>query len=142
MRGRIPRWQRNRDLIPALRNRAGQAYDLTSRESGCVINYGEVLGRRLYFKAEGTFSRAASSTQSRCPVDFDVSIAQGGIVVGGRQFLSSAISGPGFLRCLYLDEDIRIFESPKDSPDKWEEGGLVVVQVRDELFDDPVEGEL
>ena len=33
-----------------------------------------------------------------------------------------------------------IFESPKDSPDVWEKSGLVVVQVRDALFDDPVEG--
>ena len=35
---------------------------------------------------------------------------------------------------LYADDDIRIFESPRDSPDKWEEAGLIVVQVRDELF--------
>ena len=141
--GKTPRWQRNRNLLPALNNRAGQAYELTGADSGCVVNYGEVLGRAFYFRAEGTFSRAAASTGAKaCPVDFDVSISQGGVVVGGSPFFTSAISGPGYLRVLYLDEDIRIFESPNDSPDKWEEGGLVVVQVRDALYDDPVDGDL
>ena len=66
----------------------------------------------------------------------------GGFVLFGKEFVSAAISGPGFLRCLYIDEDVRIFESPKESPGRWEEQGLVVVQVRDALFADPVEGEL
>ena len=79
---------------------------------------------------------------TRCPKDFDVQIAQGGLVILGLPLVSSAISGPGFLRCLYIDESLRIFESPRDSPDRWEEAGLQVVQVRDALFDDAVEGEL
>lgn len=94
-------------------------------------------------KAEGTFQPAASAISpfgSRCPIDFNVAIEQGGFVLGGKEFVSEAISGPGFLRVLYIDEDIRIFESPSDSPDRWEEAGLVVVQVRDALFDDPVLG--
>jgi len=140
--GETPRWQRNAELLPFLRNRAGQAYSFGDGGLGTVVNYGEVLGRTLYFKAEGTFRRAAASSGSRCPQDFDVDIRQGGFVLGGKEFVSSAIAGPGFLRCLYLDEDIRIFESPKDSPDRWEEAGLVVVQVRDALFADPVQGKL
>ena len=48
----------------------------------------------------------------------------------------------GYLRVRYLDESIRIFESPRESPDRWEAAGLVVVQVRDALFDDPVDGPL
>ena len=40
----------------------------------------------------------------------------------------------GALRVLYADEDIRIFTNRADSPDRWESEGLVVVQVRDELF--------
>ena len=35
---------------------------------------------------------------------------------------------------LYADDDIRIFTNRADSPDRWESEGLVVVQVRDELF--------
>ena len=34
-------------------------------------------------------------------------IEQGGLVVLGRPFISDAISGPGYLRVLYLDEEIR-----------------------------------
>ena len=143
--GEKPRWQRNRELLP-LANRAGQAYSLDGRDTGdtgTVLNYGEVLGRSFYFKAEGYFARAAASRgATRCPVDFTVLVTRGGVVVGGFPFLTSAISGDGYLRCLYLDEDIRIFESPKDSPDKWEEAGLIVVQVRDGLFADPLDGEL
>ena len=141
VRGEIPRWERNARLLPFLSNRAGQAYSL-DRAGGTVVNYGEVLGRALYFKAEGSFQSAASSSGGRCPQDFDVTIQQGGFVLGGKQFVSDAISGPGYLRVLYLDSDIRIFESPKDSPDRWEEGGLVVVQVRDALLSDPVVGEI
>ena len=40
----------------------------------------------------------------------------------------------GALRVLYADDDIRIFTNRADSPDRWESEGLVVVQVRDELF--------
>ena len=137
IRGATPRWQRNRLLLPLLNNRAGQAY----YADATVVNYGEVLGRLVYFKAEGTFERASASVgANRCPVDFDVSIARGGAVVGGLELLTEGISGPGYLRVRYIDEDIRIFESPKDSPDRWEEAGLIVVQVRDALFDKPVEG--
>lgn len=149
VRGEVPRWERNARLLPFFSNRAGQAYTIDSSGRSTVVNYGEVLGRALYFKAEGTFKPAKAPAPPlalpgslRCPVDFDVSIREGGFVLGGKPFVSSAISGLGFLRVQYLDDDIRIFESPKDSPDKWEEGGLVVVQVRDALFADPLDGEI
>ena len=61
-------------------------------------------------------------------------IEQGGFVLLGKPFVSGAISGPGYLRVLYLDEDVRVFESPTDSPDKWEEAGLRVVQVNERNF--------
>ena len=35
------------------------------------------------------------------------------------------------VRVLYHDSTMRIFESPLTSQDKWEESGLVVVQVRE-----------
>ena len=140
--GETPRWEKQAKLLPFLKNRAGQQYAL-SGNGGTVLNYGEVIGRALYFKAEGTFQPASVDT-SRCPVDFDVAVERGGICVadGRYAFLSDAISGPGFLRVLYIDQDVRIFESPTDSPDVWEKSGLVVVQVRDTCFDDPVEGAL
>ena len=143
VRGEIPRWERRARALPFFKstNRAGQAYSL---EGGArVVNYGEVLGRKLYFKAEGTFSKAAKSpgNDGCCPQDYDVKISSGGFVLNGKE-VPLPISGPGFLRVLYIDKDIRIFESPKDSPDVWEKSGLVVVQVRDALFDDPVEGDL
>ena len=56
-------------------------------------------------------------------------------VLLGRPFVSSAISGPGYLRVLYLDPEMRIFESPTDSPDRWEEAGLRVVQIRERNFE-------
>ena len=61
---------------------------------------------------------ATQSTKfkARCPVDFTVDIEQGGFVVLSQRFVSGAISGPGYLRVLYADDDLRIFESPRDSP--------------------------
>ena len=145
VKGETPRWERNAKLLaPFVSNRAGQQYLLSGTDGGGTVkNYGEVFGRNLYFKAEGTFAPApVTRATSRCPVDFTVAIESGGIVVFGVPFISSAISGPGYLRCRYLDASIRIFESPKDSPDRWEEAGLTVVQVRDELFDDPLVGDI
>lgn len=146
VRGETPRWRKNAELLPFLRNRAGQAYTASADVGGSVTNYGEVLGRALFFKAVGTF-RARDERVARCPKDFDVEIERGGFVLGEAwPFLSTAISGPGYLRCRYLDEDLRIFESPKDSPDTgggpWETAGLIVVQVRDDCFADPVVGPL
>ena len=57
-------------------------------------------------------ARGCPSTppSARSPVHSTVHpppIEQGGLVVLGRPFISDAISGPGYLRVLYLDEEIR-----------------------------------
>ena len=59
-----------------------------------------------------------------------VEIAAGGLTVFGKRF-ELPIAGPGLVRVLYHDSTMRIFESPLTSQDKWEESGLVVVQVRE-----------
>jgi|EP00908_Phaeocystis_cordata_P009160 hypothetical protein len=129
--GRTPRWERNAKALGNLfENRAGQAYDARAQR---VCNYGEVLGKSCYFTAEGSFS--AVDDVRRCPKDFDVAIERGGLVLLGKPFVSSAISGPGYLRVLYLDEELRVFESPTSSPDRWEEAGLRVVQIRERNFE-------
>lgn len=131
IQGRTPRWEENaRFFRPLVRNKVGQAYDAST---GKVTNYGEILGSSVHFVAEGQFS--AKDDGSQCPKEFDVEIEQGGLVVLGLPLLSSAISGPGLVRVLYIDEDLRIFESPTESPDRWEEEGLRVIQVRDQLYD-------
>ena len=67
----VPRWERNARLLPAFRNRAGQAYSLDADGGGRVTNYGEVLGRGFYFKAEGVFAAAGGAAPPpRCPADF------------------------------------------------------------------------
>ncbi|CAJ1337104.1 unnamed protein product [Effrenium voratum] len=107
-----------------------KAYDA---EGGRVTNYGEILGPWVHFVAEGSFE-ARDSFGSQCPKDFAVQVERGGLVVLGLPLLSEAISGPGCVRVLYIDRDLRIFESPTDTPDRWEEQGLRVVQVREQLF--------
>ena len=59
----------------------------------------------------------------------------GGTVCVGGLTLALPISGPGYLRVLYLDEELRVFESPTSSPDRWEEAGLRVVQIRERNFE-------
>jgi hypothetical protein len=132
VRGQTPRWEKAARALPFLRssNIAGQAYD---QPAGTVQNYGEIFGPTVHFVAEGVFSDVDPSARL-FPKDYNVQVSRGGIVIGDRPCLSSAISGPGFLRVLYVDADIRIFESPRDSPDKWEEVGLIVVQVRGGCF--------
>ena len=45
---------------------------------------------------------AVHSAGGNCPKDFDVSIEQGGLVLFGNPLLTDAISGPGYLRVLYI----------------------------------------
>mmetsp|Transcript_21324 Transcript_21324/g.63156 ORF Transcript_21324/g.63156 Transcript_21324/m.63156 type:complete len:237 (+) Transcript_21324:31-741(+) len=130
-RGETPRWEKSRKALSFLENKAGQIYDVDGLR---VVNYGEIVGQAAHFTAEGTFA-AVSSPGNRCPKEFTVEIERGGLVLLGRPFLTTGISGPGYLRVLYIDEDIRIFESPNESPDRWEAAGLQVVQVRDGCWD-------
>ena len=60
-------------------------------------------------------------------------MTSGAFTAFGRR-LGLPISGPGLLRVRYVDDKLRVFESPTDSPDKWEESGLMVVQVREALL--------
>ena len=82
----------------------------------------------MTFGAEGTFALPAGPL--RAPCDLPVEIAAGGLTVFGKRF-ELPIAGPGLVRVLYHDSTMRIFESPLTSQDKWEESGLVVVQVRE-----------
>ena len=101
--GPTPRWEKNAKALGAfVDNRAGQAYDAKGQR---VCNYGEVFGPGCYFTADGSF--APVDAVKRCPKDFTVAIEQGGLVVLGRPFISDAISGAGYLRVLYLDDEIR-----------------------------------
>jgi hypothetical protein len=94
-----------------------------------VRNYGEIAGGALYFAAEGAWAEApSSSSSSRCPKDFDVQVSSGGLSVLGTR-VPLPIRGAGLLRVLYADADLRVVASPTDSPDKWEERGLVAVQM-------------
>lgn len=122
--GATPKWERNAKFVPFLRNIAGQEYNLDSMQ---VVNYGELVGRNVFFSAQGSFSETDVSVRN-CPKDYDVFVEAGAVNVLGAE-LPLPIKGRGYLRCLYADSDVRIFTSPNDSPDKWEEEGLVVVQI-------------
>ena len=126
-RGPVPKWQKNQELLKVfgVRNRAGQTYFPKDKR---VENYGEVVGSAVTFGAEGTFALPAGPL--RAPCDLPVEIAAGGLTVFGKRF-ELPIAGPGLVRVLYHDSTMRIFESPLTSQDKWEESGLVVVQVRE-----------
>lgn len=123
-RNGTPKWERNAKLLPFLSNVAGQDYDAGSLR---VINYGEVLGSSVHFRAEGSFAEVDTNVRS-CPKDYDVFVERGAINFLGLD-IPLPISGKGYLRCLYADAGLRIFISPRSSPDKWEEGGLIVVQM-------------
>ena len=136
--GSVPRWKAQSLALQGLlafENLSGQRYDLSSyvnndKTEGTVLNYSELLGQALYLRAAGSFRPASGDSTSplRCPVDFDVTIKSGGFVAMGREF-SLPISGPGYLRVLYADQNVRIFANPRDSPDEWEKAGLIAVQI-------------
>lgn len=137
-----PRWKRFGKILKpfsGLRNLSGQSYDT---KQGTVLNYAEVFGQKLVLTASGTFAAETSvgkdaKISSRCPADFSVQITGGAIGVGGVPFKTRGgaltvqlpISGPGLVRVLFADEHSRVLVSPRASPDKWEEAGLLVVQI-------------
>lgn len=125
-RGPTPRW--------ADFKRVGQQYDPNART---VRNYGEIFGRAAFFSAEGSFAPASNTRRSpfdtSCPIEFDVDIVKGGLTLGPFD-IDLGIKGPGLLRVLYIDDRLRVFESPTQSPDKWEEDGLIVVQLREDAL--------
>ena len=129
-RGPVPKWQKNQELLKVfgVKNRAGQTYFPDDQR---VLNYGEAVGGLVTFGAEGTFELPAG--RLRAPCDLPVQIASGGLTIFGRRF-DLPIAGPGLVRVLYHDASMRIFESPDESQDKWEESGLVVVQVRESVI--------
>ncbi|EOD29500.1 hypothetical protein EMIHUDRAFT_442756 [Emiliania huxleyi CCMP1516] len=124
-----PRWQRLAQsrasrLLPSP-NVAGQRYSF-SDNGGRVLNYAELVGAALHITAGGAFE--AVDAAQRCPKDFSVQIDGGTVCVGGLT-LALPISGPGYLRVLYTSPAIRILTSLTRSPDRWEDAGLVAVQL-------------
>ena len=78
------------------------------------------------------------TTNPRCPVNYIVTVNRAAVVAFKKR-LEIPIRGTGFLRVLYADETLRIFVSPKSTTDsRWEKAGLLVVQIRADLFDPTV----
>eukprot|EP00617_Octactis_speculum_P023549 CAMPEP_0185759430 /NCGR_PEP_ID=MMETSP1174-20130828/18170_1 /TAXON_ID=35687 /ORGANISM="Dictyocha speculum, Strain CCMP1381" /LENGTH=269 /DNA_ID=CAMNT_0028439765 /DNA_START=86 /DNA_END=892 /DNA_ORIENTATION=+ len=120
-----PRWLTLANYLPFLDNLSGQKYQVSPART--VLNYSEIVGQRLWIAARGSFS-VADEAQDRCPKDFDVLITSAEINLLGVR-LPIPVSGKGLVRVLYSDASLRIFVSPNDTPDKWEERGLIVVQI-------------
>lgn len=140
VRGPEPRWQRQAKIFKF--NKVGQTYD---PETSRVRNYGEVLGPCFAVFAEGSYEPfRATKEPVTAPLDVDVSIDKGGLLVAGLS-LGLPIKGPGLLRIHYLDSRLRIFESPPDAPtNDWEtnsDQGLFVVQLRQDALEEYYEQE-
>ena len=135
-------------------NIQGQQYRYRDDERS-VVNYAEILGKAFHLRAYGTYEKddgnkeeedasspfdnvlaflgggISSSTSNliQCPADFTVTVTNASFVVLGNR-LDIPISGTGYLRVLYADEQLRIFVSPKSTTDdRWEKAGLAVAQV-------------
>jgi len=142
-------------------NIQGQQYRYRDDERS-VVNYAEILGKAFHLRAYGTYEKddgnkeeedapspfdnvlaflgggISSSTSNliQCPADFTVKVTKGTFCLLGKQ-LDIPISGTGYLRVLYADEQLRIFVSPKSTTDdRWEKAGLMVAQVNIGLVDE------
>ncbi|KAG7343999.1 hypothetical protein IV203_022007 [Nitzschia inconspicua] len=139
-------------------NIKGQQYYERNDFEEAVINYSEIWGRSIFLTAEGTFSpmdgilekpnqspppkrnalsRLVPNSRSlrTCPDVFQVDATKVTLHILGFE-LELPIQGRSNLVILYADPRIRIFVSPIESKTvvgNWEEAGLVVVQVRNDL---------
>ena len=143
------------------KNIQGQQYRYRDGERS-VVNYAEILGKTFHLRAYGTYEKdgdieeeqnatspfgnfvaflgggvsPSSSKLIQCPADFTVTVTNASFVVLGNR-LDVPISGTGYLRVLYADEQLRIFVSPKSTTDdRWEKAGLTVAQVNIALMDE------
>lgn len=80
-------------------------------------------------------SKPDSTNAIRCPCEIVATVAGGGLYVGGNKLLAlDFIQGTGVVRVLYADPRLRILESPYQNNGGWEDQGLIVVQVREDLI--------
>ena len=101
----------------------------TKEEQNATSPFGNVLA----FFGGGVSS--SSSSLILCPADFTVTVTKGSFFLFGQR-LDIPISGTGYLRVLYADENLRIFVSPKSTTDdRWEKAGLTVAQINIKMED-------
>lgn len=144
-----PLWKRL-SLTPG-QTIAGQQY-FRDGDIYRVVNYSELLGPSVHLRAEGTFHQAATQTKKGpwfdfrnmqrnqikklCPDDYFVTVTQVSLHVGNFVW-KLPIQGTSVSRILYGDSDLRIFVSPQNTDSTagdWEQEGLIVVQVRNDVI--------
>ena len=77
----------------------------------------------------------SNSNLVQCPCDVVATVTGGSLYVGGNKLLPlDFIQGTGVTRVLYADPKLRILESPYQNNGGWEDQGLIVVQVREDLL--------
>lgn len=140
-RGPKPRWQ-----IGGQNNKniQGQQYSIQSQS---VVNYAELIGSMVHVKvyadilsdAKGASDKDAFLSKTtklvQTPNEYPVQVNRGSISVFGAT-INLPIAGPGCVRVLYADPNLRVFVTPTAS--EYEELGLVVAQVRSQLLDKPL----
>jgi len=125
--GKPPRWQRQAQWLPWARNVASQDYDVGG---GRVRNRGEIWGSRVFVTVEGELQELQPE-RTFTPKMFQAGIQSGTLHVLGLE-IPLPIRGRGFAKLLvcsflilslpplvtclqYLDRNVRIFQSPKES---------------------------
>lgn len=127
----------------------------SSSSSFDLVNYAEFWGRNLSIQGCGVctimetsriqgqpqspfqlFKNANDKSLLQCPVDYKVEIQTASVNILKQQ-IKIDVSGIGYTRILYADEELRILLAPKDTTDeRWmEKAGLMVVQIRSDLVD-------
>lgn len=143
------------------KNIKGQKYTKVSDGVYNVQNYAEFIGQRFVVEAKGVCTRSKGVVNDQvkrpksflelfgetakkkpsliqCPADYDVIATGVSMNVLGKQF-DIDITGRGYIRVLYADDNLRILTSREDTSSTGnsidEKAGLTVVQVRVDLID-------
>jgi len=116
-KGPQPRWRIGSS------GKASQNYDTAS---STVTNSAGVIGDLVKVEAFGKYEQV--DLKSSTPKDYTVTVTRGAIKVGGLS-VPLGIKGEGRQRVMYVDDNLRIFQSLADTPGGWEEKDLLVVQI-------------
>jgi len=128
---------------PVSTNKSDKLIDLAAGKPSLSMldNLSNLLSPLLSINDNEIGQPSSSKNMLQCPCDIEATVNGGGLFSskggkeGDKKLLLDLpfIQGKGLVRILYADPKIRIFLSPTQGDGGWEDKGLIVVQVRQDL---------
>lgn len=129
---------------PAAPSQQGEPSDSSPTQQSTTPSFLDGFSKLFSPFAPSPATSSKSLSLFQCPCEIEATVNGGGLFTASdnndtdnsqRLLLDlPMIQGKGLVRVLYADPKLRIFESPTQGDGGWEDKGLIVVQVRQDLL--------